>query len=71
MSKVRHLEIFIFFAQLTSVLTYIMACKIFYNLKKVACKYYDLEYDDKDPFLALLVKENEDFLASDSFFMQT
>ena len=51
-----------------SLVTYILISKMFNNLKKYMS--HDRILDKSDPFIALLVKENEDFIATESFLMK-
>lgn len=63
----RKIELFMFLVQMVTLVTYILLCKCFKNLKSISSKG---ELDETDPFIGILTKDNEDFIAKESFLMK-
>lgn len=59
----------IFYAQIISIIVYIIFCKIFKALKNSRNPGKCL--DKNDPFQKILLNKNEDFLENENFFMLT
>ena len=62
----RTLEIAVFYFQVMSLILYIMFAKLFKWFKK---KREGDKIEKSDPYIATLLRDNEDFIATENYFM--
>ena len=68
LDKFRQAEVQVFYANIASLFAYVLMSKIFIGLKRYSEKLEDLK-KTTDPFMMLLLRDENDFFAKDNYFM--